>query len=163
MSVFVFVLQRWLFHRWSNPCKNRVYLFIDCNLRAENDENNWLVPFLGLPQWITAFHFNLFSVSSTLTLATCMSSLTASINLLFSLPLPLLPGSSISSILLPMYPLSLLCTCPNHLNLASLVFSPNIPVCVLPALYCSCLFHSLCCSEQLFLKTSAPSPLCSRT
>uniref|UniRef100_A0A3P8VTU0 Anion exchange protein n=1 Tax=Cynoglossus semilaevis TaxID=244447 RepID=A0A3P8VTU0_CYNSE len=40
--------------------------------------------------------------------------------------------SSISNILLPMYPLSLLCTCPNHLNLASLAFSPNLPVCVVP-------------------------------
>ena len=38
----------------------------------------------------------------------CMSYFTASIYLLFSLPLCLLPGSSISSILLPMYPLSLL-------------------------------------------------------
>ena len=44
------------------------------------------------------------------------------------LPLHLLPGSSISSILLPMYPLSLLCTWPNHLNLASLAFSPSLPV-----------------------------------
>uniref|UniRef100_A0A3P8VS09 Estrogen-induced osteoclastosis regulator 1 n=1 Tax=Cynoglossus semilaevis TaxID=244447 RepID=A0A3P8VS09_CYNSE len=48
-----------------------------------------------------------------------MSSLTASIYLLFGLPLFLLPGSSISNILLPMYPLSLLCTCPNHLNLST--------------------------------------------
>ena len=60
-----------------------------------------------------------------LTPTTCMSSLIASINLLFGRPLGLIPGSSISSILLPMSPLSLFCTCPNHLNLASLALYPN--------------------------------------
>ena len=70
-------------------------------------------PFQVLPQRIPVFHFDLFFVSSTLTPTTCMS-FTASIYLLFGLPLGLLPGSSISNILLPMYPLSLLCTCPNH-------------------------------------------------
>ena len=74
-----------------------------------------LVPFQVLPQQITVFHLNLFSVSSTRTPATCMSSLTVSINLLFGLPLCLLTGSSISSILLP---LSLPCSCPNHLKWA---------------------------------------------
>ena len=88
-----------------------------------------LFPFQGLPQRITAFHFNLFFVSSTLTPTTCMSSFTASINLLFGLPLRLLPGSSISSILLPMSPLSLLCTCllrcctALHIIMASASFS----------------------------------------
>ena len=43
-----------------------------------------LVPLQGSPQHNMVFHFNLFPVSATLT--TCMSSLTASINLLFSLP-----------------------------------------------------------------------------
>ena len=56
------------------------------------------------------FHFNLFSASSTLTPTTCVSFFTASVNLLFGL----LPGGSTSSILLPMCPLSLLCTRPNH-------------------------------------------------
>ena len=56
-----------------------------------------LFPFQALPQRITVFHFTLFSVSSTLTPTTCMSSFTASIYLLFGRPLGLLPGSSISS------------------------------------------------------------------
>ena len=43
----------------------------------------WLVPFQGFPQRITVFHFNLFSVSSTLTPTTCMTSPTASIYLVF--------------------------------------------------------------------------------
>ncbi|KAF7644357.1 hypothetical protein LDENG_00223490, partial [Lucifuga dentata] len=54
-----------------------------------------------------------------------MSSFTTSINLLFGLPLGLLPGSSNLSILLPICSLSLLCTCPNHLSLASLTLSPK--------------------------------------
>ena len=81
-------------------------------------------PFSGVATANHRFHFNLFFVSSTLTPTTCMSSFTASINLLFGRPLGLLPGSSVSS-LLPMSPLSLLCTCPSHLNLASLAFSPS--------------------------------------
>ena len=52
-----------------------------------------LFPFQGLLKRITVFHFNLFFVSST----TCMSSFTASIYLIFILPLHRLPGSSISS------------------------------------------------------------------
>ena len=39
------------------------------------------------------------------------------------LPLCLLSGRYISSILIPMYPVSVLCTCPNYLNPASLAFS----------------------------------------
>ena len=84
--------------------------------------------FQGSPQRITAFHFDLFFVTSTLTPTTCMSSFIASINLPFGRPLGLLPGSCISSILLPMSPLSLLCTCPKHLSLVSLAFSPSLPV-----------------------------------
>ena len=84
-----------------------------------------LFSFQASPQRITVFHFDIFFVSSTLTPTTCMCSLTTSINLLFGLPLRLLPGSSISSILLPMYPLSLLCTCPNHLNLSSFSSKPS--------------------------------------
>ncbi|KAF7688101.1 hypothetical protein HF521_014107, partial [Silurus meridionalis] len=63
---------------------------------------------------------------------TCMSSLTTSINLLLGLPLFLFPGGSILSILLPIHPMSLLCTCPNHLNLASLTLSPKRPTCAVP-------------------------------
>ena len=65
-----------------------------------------LVHFQALPQRITVFYVKLFSVSSTLTPTTCMCALTASINLLFGRPLGLLPGSSVSSVLLPMSPLS---------------------------------------------------------
>ena len=62
---------------------NEVYLewtfFFSSSLR---------VPSQALPQRITVFHFNLFFASSTLTLTTCLSSFTASINLL--------PGRSVS-------------------------------------------------------------------
>ncbi|KAF7706413.1 hypothetical protein HF521_019667 [Silurus meridionalis] len=62
----------------------------------------------------------------------CMSSLTTSINLLLGLPLFLLPGGFILGILLPIYPLSLLCTGPNHLSQASLTLYPKRPTCVVP-------------------------------
>ncbi|KAF7708492.1 hypothetical protein HF521_017549 [Silurus meridionalis] len=63
-----------------------------------------------------------------------MSFLNTSINLLLGLPLFLLPGGSILSILLLIYPMSLLCTCPNHFNLASLTLSPKCPTCAVPLL-----------------------------
>ncbi|KAF7686956.1 hypothetical protein HF521_015349, partial [Silurus meridionalis] len=44
----------------------------------------------------------------------------------------LLPGGSILSILLPICAMSLLCTCPNHLNLTSLTLSPKHPTCAVP-------------------------------
>ncbi|KAI5087280.1 gastrula zinc finger protein XlCGF28.1-like [Silurus meridionalis] len=47
-------------------------------------------------------------------------------------PLFLIPGGSIFSIYLPIYPISLLCTCPNHLNLTSLTLSPKCPKCAVP-------------------------------
>uniref|UniRef100_A0A8C4Q084 Uncharacterized protein n=1 Tax=Eptatretus burgeri TaxID=7764 RepID=A0A8C4Q084_EPTBU len=64
-----------------------------------------------------------------------MSALTASINLIFGLPLLLQPGGSILSILVPIYSASLLCTRPNHLNLASLTLSPSRPTCAVPLIY----------------------------
>ncbi|KAI5104455.1 sodium/calcium exchanger 1 isoform X3 [Silurus meridionalis] len=72
------------------------------------------------------------STSASLTPTTCISSLTTSINLLLGLPLFLLPGGSILSILLLIYPMSLICTCPNRLNLASLTLSPKRPTCAVP-------------------------------
>ena len=57
-------------------------------------------------------------------------------------PLCLLPGSSILIILLPIYSLSVLCTCPNHLNLASLTLSPRRLTRVVP-LMCSFLILSI--------------------
>uniref|UniRef100_A0A8C4TJZ0 NIF3-like protein 1 n=1 Tax=Erpetoichthys calabaricus TaxID=27687 RepID=A0A8C4TJZ0_ERPCA len=76
---------------------------------------------------IIFFHIFLSSVSCSVTPITCISSLTSSINLLLGLPLLLLSGSSILSLLLPLYVASLLCTCPNQHNLASLTLSPNRP------------------------------------
>ncbi|KAJ8369913.1 hypothetical protein SKAU_G00099410 [Synaphobranchus kaupii] len=80
----------------------------------------------GLPQRIICFHLFLSCASSSVTPTACMSSFTVSLNLLLGLPLLLLPGSSMSSILLPIYPTSLLRTCPNHLSLAS-HFVPKLP------------------------------------
>ena len=54
-----------------------------------------------------------------------ISSFTTSKNLFLALPLLLLPGNSISIILLPTYSSSLLMTCPYHLSLPSLIFIPN--------------------------------------
>ena len=57
-----------------------------------------------------------------------MSSLTTSINLLLGLPRFLFPGNSILSILLPIYPSSLLCTCPKPPHFSpSCVFLQTIP------------------------------------
>lgn len=47
---------------------------------------------------------------------------TLSMNILF-----LLPGSSRFSILCPVYPLTVLCTCSDHLSLDFLTLSPNCP------------------------------------
>ncbi|KAF7643361.1 hypothetical protein LDENG_00240730, partial [Lucifuga dentata] len=55
----------------------------------------------GSPQQIICLHLTLSSASSSLTPTNFMSSFTTSINLLFGLPLGLLPGSSNLSILLP--------------------------------------------------------------
>ncbi|KAF7705066.1 hypothetical protein HF521_020352, partial [Silurus meridionalis] len=69
------------------------------------------------------------STSASFKPITCMSSLNTSINLLLGLPLYLLPSGSILSILLQIYPMSLLCTFPNHFNRASLALSPKRPTC----------------------------------
>ncbi|KAF7662886.1 hypothetical protein LDENG_00223950, partial [Lucifuga dentata] len=53
----------------------------------------------GSPQRIICLHLTLSSASSSLTPTNFMSSFTTSINLLFGLPLGLLPGSSNLSIL----------------------------------------------------------------
>ena len=55
-------------------------------------------------------------------------------NLLFSLPLFLFPGNSISIIFLPTYSLSLM-TCPYHLSLPSLIFIPNRSTLTVPLMY----------------------------
>ncbi|KAI5614029.1 testosterone 17-beta-dehydrogenase 3 isoform X1 [Silurus asotus] len=55
----------------------------------------------GSPQQIIRFHTTLSSTSVSFTPTTCMSFLTTSIYLLLGLPLFLLPGGSILSILLP--------------------------------------------------------------
>nr|XP_057943069.1 uncharacterized protein LOC131138282 isoform X1 [Doryrhamphus excisus] len=85
----------------------------------------------GSPQQINLLHPTLSSTSVSLTPTTLMSSLTTSINVLFGLPLRLLPGS----ILLPIYSLSVLWTCPNHLSLASLTLSPRPLACNVPLMY----------------------------
>ena len=68
-----------------------------------------------LPQQIIFLHL---TPSLSLTPTNFMSSFTTSINLLFGLPLGLLPDSSNLITHLPIYSLSRLCTCPNHLSLA---------------------------------------------
>lgn len=51
------------------------------------------------------------------------------LNLLWRLPLSVLPCSSTVGLLCPTYPLSLICTCPNHLSLGSLTSFPNCSNC----------------------------------
>ncbi|KAK7068837.1 N-terminal region of Chorein or VPS13 [Halocaridina rubra] len=71
----------------------------------------------GSPQLLILLYITLSPASSSVTPLTLMSSLTTSINLLFGLPLSLLPGRSILSSLLSTYSSSLLITCPFHLSL----------------------------------------------
>ena len=83
-----------------------------------------------------------------------MSSFISSINLLFGLPLDLLSGSSNLIILLLIYSLSLLCTCPNHL---SLTFSPKHLACVVSLMYLFLILSILI--THIINHTSLVSPL----
>ncbi|MCJ8731787.1 hypothetical protein PDJAM_G00203550 [Pangasius djambal] len=67
-----------------------------------------LSPYQGSPQRFITLHLSLSSASSTLAPTSFISSFITSIYLLFGFPLRLLPGSSMSNILLPIYSLSLL-------------------------------------------------------
>ncbi|KAF7663340.1 hypothetical protein LDENG_00211810, partial [Lucifuga dentata] len=112
----------------------------------------------GSPQRIICLHLTLSSASSSLTPTNFMSSFTTSINLLFGLPLGLLPGSSNLSILLPICSLSLLCTCPNHLSLASLTLSPKHLTCAVPLMYSFLILSILVTpKENLSILVSATS------
>ena len=73
--------------------------------------------FLFQLQWIIVLHLCLTSVSYSFTPTISISSLRTSMNLLFGVPLCLLPGGSILSVPLPKYSLSFLCTYPNFLSL----------------------------------------------
>ncbi|KAF7648307.1 hypothetical protein LDENG_00159280, partial [Lucifuga dentata] len=111
----------------------------------------------GSPHLI-CLHLTLSSASSSLTPTNFMSSFTTSINLLFGLPLGLLPGSSNLSILLPICSLSLLCTCPNHLSLASLTLSPKHLTCAVPLMYSFLILSILVTpKENLSILVSATS------
>jgi len=107
----------------------------------------------GSPQCL---HLSLSSVSSSLTPTNFISSFTTPINLLFGLPQGLLPGGSNLSILLPIYSLSIVCTCPNHLSLASLTVSTKHLTCTVPLMIHSDNsqrepLHFYLCYLQLFL------------
>ncbi|KAF7645082.1 hypothetical protein LDENG_00210390 [Lucifuga dentata] len=132
----------------------------------------------GSPQRIICLHLTLSSASSSLTPTNFMSSFTTSINLLFGLPLGLLPGSSNLSILLPICSLSLLCTCPNHLSLASLTLSPKHLTCAVPLMYSFLILSILVTPKEnlsilvsatsssascLFLSANADSIYCAKT
>lgn len=71
-----------------------------------------------------------------------LSSLTPSICLILVF---LIPDSSISNIPLSIYPLSLLCMCPNHLNLASITLSPSYSTCPVPLMMSLEISCSECC------------------
>ncbi|KAF7708794.1 hypothetical protein HF521_017851, partial [Silurus meridionalis] len=109
------------------------------------------------PQRIIRLHTPLSSTSSSFNPTTCMSFLTTSKNLLLVLPLFLLPGGSILSILLPIYPMSLLCTCPNHLNLTSLTLSPKRPTCTVPLINSFLILSILITPNNLNIFSSATS------
>lgn len=66
------------------------------------------------PQEIVYCHLTFSLASSSATSTLSMSSLTTYMNLLCNLPLFLQHGNSIFSILGPIYPLSLHCTCQNQ-------------------------------------------------
>ena len=99
----------------------------------------------GWPQRIIILQTFLSSTSVSFA-PTFLISFTTSKNLLFGLPL-LFFGNSIS-IFLPTYSWSLLMTCPNHLNLPSLIFIPNR----------STLTILLICSNLVFSRHSHSKP-----
>ncbi|XP_054648940.1 uncharacterized protein LOC129190355 [Dunckerocampus dactyliophorus] len=117
----------------------------------------------GSPQQINCLNLTLSSASSSLTPTTFMSSFTTSINLFFGLPLGLLPGSSKLSILLPIYSLSLLWTCPNHLSLASLTLSPKPLTCAVPLMYSFLILSFLVTPREnlsIFISATSSSVSC---
>ncbi|XP_068170159.1 MTOR-associated protein MEAK7 isoform X1 [Antennarius striatus] len=115
------------------------------------------------PQRTNCLHLTLSSASSYLTPTTFKSSLTTSINLLFGLLLGLLPGSSKLSILLPIYSLSPLWTCPNHLSLASLTLSPKPLTCAVPLMYSFLILSFLVTPREnlsIFISATSSSVSC---
>lgn len=92
----------------------------------------------------------------------CMSFLTTSINLILGLPRILFPGSSILSILLPIYLISLVCTCLNYFNLRkhclSLLQIPHWNKFITMALYD--LFHIIQSFFSLSFSTFISSSKC---
>lgn len=80
--------------------------------------------------------------SSFPTLSNFTSSFAASIDLLFGLPLDLLPASSNLCVPPHKYPLFLLCTWPNHLSLVSVASSPKHATCAVA------LMHSILVTHQ---------------
>ena len=84
----------------------------------------------GSPQWIFHLHSVLSSASFSVTSATAMSSLTASINLLFGLHRFLFPGSSFSQ-----YTDHLSSVYVQTTSVLPLMFSPNRPTCAVPLMY----------------------------
>ncbi|KAF7711836.1 hypothetical protein HF521_000847, partial [Silurus meridionalis] len=116
----------------------------------------------GSPQRLICLHTTLSSISA-LKPTTCMFSLTTSINLLFGLPIFPLPGGSILSILLRIYPMSFLCTCPNHLNLASLTLSLKCPTCAVPLINSFQILSILITSNEhlnIFISATFSSTIC---
>ena len=102
------------------------------------------VIFFLSPQQIFHFHLVLPSASSSVTSSTAMHSHRLHI---FVHPVRpsrfLFPGSSILSILLPIYPSSFHRTCPNHLGLSSRVFSPNRSNCAVLLMYSFLMLSSM--------------------
>ena len=108
----------------------------------------YVIFFRLLPSMVATadFHFHVVlpSASSSVTSSTAMHSHRLHI---FVHPVRpshfLFPGSSILSILLPIYPSSFLRTCPNHLSLASRVFSPNRSNCAVLLMYSFLILSSM--------------------
>lgn len=73
-----------------------------------------------MPEWIVCLHLTLPLAFSSVTPTLCMSYLATSMNVVFCFSLILLPSSPVFNTLFPVYLISLLCTCANHLSLAGL-------------------------------------------
>ena len=120
-------------------------------------------PYSGSPQRVFFLHTPLLTTSSSTTPTLSISSRTTSNHLFLGLPLFLLPGTSISSVLLPTYSASLLFTCPYHCSLAPLIFSPNLAIFAVPRIYSFLILSSLVTpSAHLTIFNSATSnfPTC---
>ena len=111
------------------------------------------------PQRIFLLQLFLSTVSSSVTSTSALSSFTTSITLLFGLPRFPFPGSSILSILPPIYLSLFLRRCLYNLILASRVFTPNLPTSAVPLMYSFLILSVLVTPMKIITSSTLPPPV----